>query len=266
MQDDNNNPFEAPKANLESQSQTTGLGATVLRQNRATRGWDWLVEGFGLFKRNPGIWVGMVVVYIVLQLLMSFIPFAGNLLNPVFFGGFMLAAAGTDRGEEIQFNKMFAGFTGEYFGKLVLVGLILLLLAIAMMLPLVVIGAGFQDQLSAIFIREEITIDVLLILLLVLAISVPIMMAMWFAPALVVFNGNTPIDALKLSFRGCLKNVLPFLVYGLVGILFGIVASIPFFLGWLVLFPVYFLSMYISYKDIFTEQAGAEDTPGYIEV
>jgi uncharacterized membrane protein len=52
-----------------------------------------------------------------------------------------------------------------------------------------------------------------------------------------------------------MRNVPPFLVYGMLGILFAIVASIPFGLGWLVLLPVYAASMYASYKDIFGEPA-----------
>jgi hypothetical protein len=46
-------------------------------------------------------------------------------------------------------------------------------------------------------------------------LSLPIVMAIWFAPALVVFNAMQPVDALKASFHACLKNTLVFLVYGL---------------------------------------------------
>ena len=41
-------------------------------------------------------------------------------------------------------------------------------------------------------------------------------------------------------------------------ILLAIVASIPFGLGWLVLFPVSYLALYASYRDIFIAQS-AED-------
>ena len=38
----------------------------------------------------------------------------------------------------------------------------------------------------------------------------------WFAPALVALRGVSAIDAMKLSFVSCLRNWLPFLLYGLV--------------------------------------------------
>ena len=52
-----------------------------------------------------------------------------------------------------------------------------------------------------------------LAMLLTLALSLPVFMALWFAPALVFFNGMAPVDALKASFNACAKNGAPFLVY-----------------------------------------------------
>jgi len=56
---------------------------------------------------------------------------------------------------------------------------------------------------------------------------------------------------MKMSFAGCLRNILPFLVYGLVGFGLAIAATIPLFLGWLVLGPVVSASLYTSYRDIY---------------
>jgi uncharacterized membrane protein len=56
---------------------------------------------------------------------------------------------------------------------------------------------------------------------------------------------------MKESFTGCLKNIVPFLVYGIVAMVLGILASIPMALGWLVLGPVLAASMYTAYRDIY---------------
>ena len=56
---------------------------------------------------------------------------------------------------------------------------------------------------------------------------------------------------MKMSFSGSLQNVLPFLVYGLIGIVLAVVASIPLALGWLVVGPMSIASIYSSYCDIF---------------
>jgi uncharacterized membrane protein len=93
--------------------------------------------------------------------------------------------------------------------------------------------------------------SILLAALIMLALALPLYMAVWFAPALVVFHSLGAIDAMKASFFGCLKNIVPFLIYGIVGLLLGIVASIPFGLGWLVLGPVTIASAYVGYRDIY---------------
>ena len=71
------------------------------------------------------------------------------------------------------------------------------------------------------------------------------------APALVVFQGEGVIDSMKASFAGCLKNIVPFLVYGVVFFLLALVAMIPIGLGWLVLGPMLSASVYTSYRDIY---------------
>ena len=48
-----------------------------------------------------------------------------------------------------------------------------------------------------------------------------------------------------------MKNIMPFLVYGIAGFVLSIIASIPLFLGWVIFIPVITASIYISYKDIF---------------
>jgi len=114
-------------------------------------------------------------------------------------------------------------------------------------------------------------LSILLAWLIALGLMVPVFMAVWFAPPLAVFNELGAFDALKASFLGCLKNIVPFLIYGLILFGFAILASIPLCLGWLVLAPVGFAtlaliplglgwlvlgpvigaSIYTSYRDIY---------------
>jgi uncharacterized membrane protein len=78
-----------------------------------------------------------------------------------------------------------------------------------------------------------------------------LIMAMQFAPLLVFFNNVTPLTAMKLSLRAFLNNVAAMLVYGMTFILLAILASIPMMLGWLILLPLVFTSLYASYMEIF---------------
>ncbi len=54
----------------------------------------------------------------------------------------------------------------------------------------------------------------LLCLLLGLALLIPVLMAITFAPALIFFPRCGILQAAKLSFKGCLTNMWPFLWWG----------------------------------------------------
>ena len=91
----------------------------------------------------------------------------------------------------------------------------------------------------------------LLALFAVLILGTAVSMALWFAPALIVFRNMAPVDALRTSAMAVLKNWLPCLVFGLLYIVAAIVASIPFVLGWWRLVPLTLLTLYTSYQDLF---------------
>ena len=90
-----------------------------------------------------------------------------------------------------------------------------------------------------------------LAMLVGLALFIPLIMAYWFAPALVMLHDLGVVESMKLSFVACLRNILPFLIYGIIMLLLFVIGSIPIGLGLLVVIPAMLASMYTAYKDIF---------------
>jgi len=114
-----------------------------------------------------------------------------------------------------------------------------------------VTGVGVFSLASADTLSPAVGATLLLAALIVLALMVPLAMAVWFTAPLVLFHGQGAVDAMKASFVGCLRNIMPFLVYGVIGLVFAILACIPLMLGWLVLGPVFAASIYTAYRDIY---------------
>jgi uncharacterized membrane protein len=230
-------------------------GRTVPAEN----GWKWIVQGWNLFKRAPGVWIALMVVFIVISIVLAFIPVLGSIasfvLTPIFTAGMMIGCRALDEGGELKVEHLFAGFR-ERFATLLTVGLLYLaaIIVIALVAGLVtgvhlfsLMDGGASDPGAVM----SAALSVLLALLIMLALMVPVFMAIWFAPALVLFHEQGAIEALKGSFEGCLKNIVPFLVQGVILFVASIVASIPFGLGWLVLGPVLVASIYTAYRDIY---------------
>jgi uncharacterized membrane protein len=229
------------------------------RTRAAENGWAWIVAGWDLFKKQPGAWIGLIVVVLLINIVLAVIPVLGSLASfifgPVFGGGILLGVRAQDQGMPLQVSHAFAGFR-ERFGPLVTVGVLYMvsLLAIAF-----VVGLGAGSGVYAVMEGASIEslppgaiFTLLIALLFMLGLMVPVFMAVWFAPALVMLEGKDAVSAMKESFTACLRNIVPFLIYGIVMFVFSLIASIPFGLGWLVLGPVLAASIYTSYKDIFT--------------
>ena len=255
MQEPNRNPYQAPGSNLVEPTKGD-LGALGEISSRpAGAGWEWFSQGFGIFKANAGLWIGMSVVYIVLMMVISFIPLvsiAASVLAPVFSGGFMIACRNSERGM-MSFGDLFAGFQ-QRGGPLVILGLIILGFYLLLGLVLVAVGGGAALLSGGIEPGQEPTVALEAAgagLLVVMLLAIPLVMAQWFAPALVALHGMAPWTAFKTSFSACMKNLLAFLVYGVIVFVAAVLATIPFGLGWLVLMPVLIGSVYCSYKDVF---------------
>ena len=246
----NTNPHAAPESqagNFHAEGRTVDAG----------RGWDWIVEAFALFRRQPGMWILIVLLAGILFIAISMIPvlgsLAGALLFPIFSAGLMLGCKNLDQGGTLEFVHLFAGFK-QKTSDLVLVGVFNLagwvLMAVAV---IAVVGGGvFVGVMRGGMPGAGISIvSMLIAVLLGAGLSVPLYMATWFAPALIVLHDMAPVPALKASFFACLRNWIPFLVYSIVLLVLCVVAAIPAGLGFLVLFPVLAASVYAAYRDIF---------------
>lgn len=234
----------------------------------AGRGWGWIQDAWGLFKQAPWAWIGALLLFYLIVIVVSLVPLIGGLattvLGPMFTAGLMLGAQAQDRGEGFGVGQLFAGFSVRpgplalvgvvYLGLALLIGLVIGLLFIVMvggsgmMVPEMAPGTTMTpEQFEAMAAGPQFMLPVLIALLL----GIPLAMAMFFAPALVALDAVPVMQAFKLSFMGCLRNILPFLVFGLIAFVLLFVGAIPFLLGWLVLLPVLTIAVYTAYRDIF---------------
>jgi uncharacterized membrane protein len=225
---------------------------------------DWLRQGWALFLADPGTWLACSLLTLLIGISPTLVPLVGgvatNLLMPILSAGLLDQARRQSRGEDIDVGGLFNGFR-QRTGELVLLGVVFTVAIVAVVVVIgiligggvagglfgastgrpVVAGAGFGVVLGGLLLGG---------LLISLAL-VPLTMAMWFAPALVYFNGMAPVAAMKASFAACLANWLPFLVFSVILTVLCFFATLPLGLGFLVLLPVFSGALYASYRDVF---------------
>jgi hypothetical protein len=251
---------------LQSGSETQAWHLVEPRSVPVGRGWGWIADGFRLFARSPGIWILNTVILLAILLVLSIIPVISmvvNILAPIFAGGFMQGCRDLDEGGRLEVAHVFAGFR-QKAGRLAGLGAIYLLASVGIGLLVFAFVASSIDlgtlegleggELGATAKLPELGPVVWLGLLIALGLAALLLMAYWFAPALIMLHDVRVFEAMKLSFRGCLRNIWPLLLYGIVLTVLMVLAVLPLLLGLLVLIPVLIASVYIGYRDIFIEQ------------
>jgi uncharacterized membrane protein len=237
-------------------------GTTTIIASVATeRGVGWWTDAWALFMRNAPMWVALGLILFVGMMVVGMVPVLGavaiGLLMPVLAGGLMLAARKVHDGGALEVADLFAGFQGERLGPLLVLGALLLAAMIAIGLVAGLLGAGAIVGLAMGGARHSMGGMMaglgagFAALAVAFVLGAVVTMALWFAPALVVLRKTPPVEALQLSWAASLKNLVPFLVFGLIYIVASIVASIPFGLGWILLLPVSMLAVFVSYRDVF---------------
>jgi len=283
------------ESNIESEQLNnpgSHLNKNVTYQTVATiNGVSWIVDGYKNFATSPFIWTFVIFLYITILGTLSIIPFfsiISVIIAPIFMAGLMICARENKYNHTFFIKNLFDGFTLNG-GKLAVLGAINLgiffLLIIFVSITVFILFLGFIETLENIdnietiletnlFTQYDILL-VLIVLLLIAGLLLPVIMAFWFAPALIVFHDVDIFIALKLSFMGYFKNMLPYSIYSLVFMIIVIIAVIPItitatfinltepnilqislmiitgIVEVFIFLPVFFSSVFASYEDIF---------------
>jgi len=262
---------------------------TVFTRHDAARGLEWMRQSYGLFRRARVPWVALVLCYYIVLLVINLLPYVGGIgamvVRPVFAVGFLAAAWNQERGARPSPRHLFQGFRSNLWVLVPLGVLIIVNIAIAMVAASLVDGGRLvgvlmnpapegldadaaRARVSEAFSDPRVEIGMVFGMLCAL----PLLLALWWAPALVVFQDANLRTALRTSLRASLANWRPMLVWCFVVFFFSSV--VPTVIGellWLVLpssiagvviaglFIVYVWSVvavmqisdYVSYRDVF---------------
>ena len=255
---------------------------TQIRAVAAFRGWRWIAEGFALFKKSPAMWVIITLGLFCAFKLILLIPFIGIvalLAMPIVLVGLMEGCRALHLGGELKPAYLLSGFLRNT-AALALLGAIYLVGNLLIILIITTLGGDALMQVLKFSAEHKITpqnIDQIrdavstatVAVLAGWALSLPLMMACWFSPLLVYLHDMRPLPAMWLSLNAGLRNLLPFLVYGVM-LFFALMIVTPISLAtrildlglWL-LAPVIIPSIYASYADIFpaTDAGAAPPAP-----
>ena len=272
----------------------TGPERAAIRFARrdAAHGALWLRQAFAMLWAQRVRWLVLLLAYYLIILLIRNVPYVGPLvapmLKPVFAVGFLAAAWSQERGERPSLRHLFAGFRANLRDLLPL-GVVFVLGIMGAVAATWFIDDGKLVGVMAgtVTVDEAFlgSADVQAAMLFGALCALPVLLASWFAPALVVFQDCGAARALATSLRAAVANWRPIAVYAVLlffygGVVPGLIAAIIAALvptdaastiAVIALLPYLALlvatlhvSDYVSYRDIFhpDERVAPADAPG----
>lgn len=251
------NPFQSPRAELilpaEPRHELTLLAEP--RALSAGSAFTWIKEGWALYKQNKALWILLVLIGFFAPIVFELAPVIGPIFSicftVVFSAGLLwgvqqTAYQGTfgfkDIGVIFGDNKKSGTLLLLYLINILCFGLVLLFILSPMIIMEslgIVADQGTKDTLTTIML----TLGALLFLI--------VLMLFWFTTTLVTLHNASLLQALRLSFQGAWRNILPLILYILTLVVLGILGTIPVLLGWFVVIPLYFCSWYAAYRQIY---------------
>jgi hypothetical protein len=268
-----------------------GAGGDILfTRYEGRRGFAWLGESYAMFRRHRLAWIGMVLAYYIALIVVDKLPLIGGLavplLKPILSIGFLAAAWTQERGGKPTVRLLLRGFRANVVALLLLGVVFGVGISIAVAATALVDGGLLLDTLydaapaadadpsaAARHVQETfMSPRVQLAMLFGVLCALPTILAMWWAPALVVFQDAGVRTALGASLRAAVANWRSALAYGFSMFLLG--AVVPTFVttalalivppplnatlaAFLVLpYLAFFvatlhISDYVSYRDVF---------------
>jgi hypothetical protein len=231
----------------------------------------WLKAAWKFFRAAPMRWLGLTAAFLLLLQLLGNVPggvVIAFLLKPILSVGFLAGAWHQERGEQPSLNNLLSGFQSNW-RALVPLGLVYLVgVATAVTIAGAVSGISIEKIIAGAGENPtpQMLHDLRNAMMWTLLFMLPIVLALWFAPALIVFDDLGVRQALMASLAACVKHAAVIIVYAIalfaaatvVSVIVLVVAKMIPGVGQVALFglalpltAVLFISDYVSFRRVF---------------
>lgn len=258
------NPYAPPNAPVADLAAPAGELESLIDNGRLVpvgHCTDWIKQSFELFFQNSWKWIGTMLLLLVLAMLASLIPYSTlltTILFPVVVGGIARALESQRRTRRFSLNDIFSGF-GPSLRALAAIGCVSFL-SYGVMFVVLYVMVGTDAALAVAFQVGDLgTIppNFWSATLLSMVLTLPFTAATFLAAPLVMLHGISPMRAMQMSFFGCFKNIVPWILCGVLMLLIVAVSVLPLLLGLFITGPTAMLMFYPIYRDLFVVQESA---------
>lgn len=224
----------------------------------ASHALTWLKQGWRLFLAHPAVWAVMGAATFLVLAIAVWLPLIGRVLAMVVLqilaGGMVAAARHSDETGALKINELWEGLR-RHAANLAMIGVLqgITLTAAGFLAMLTSLLLGLLLDVTGLSHFDWITVAVswLVDLFVSFVVVMGMLLALWFAPALVMLNRASPFDAMRLSFRAAVHNPGASALLGLI-LMVGIplLITVTFGFGIVVVIPLIATTIYASWREV----------------
>lgn len=214
---------------------------------------DYFTKGIDIFKKDIGSFVGYTLVYLIISMVVGFIPILGSIAGmfityPLMMG-FVIVAHKINRNEVFEFGTFFKGF--DFFVPLFLQYLVIVLIACALLIPLGIFAFASIDLMNPDIFALANDLEGLGWPILLIMIPLFYLMVSWrWAPHFIVFYNMPFWDAMETSRRLVGKNFWPLFGFLLLLGLLTMSGVVAFVVGLVFTIPLAMCVDYAAFADV----------------
>lgn len=214
------------------------------------------------FKAYPFLWIVVMLLYIAISLIGQqhfLLQLFSVLVLIAWQGGVFVMANSIDQGEEPALRQLLQ-LSQSTIIRLILAQAIWYIMWIFILIVWIAFTVGTNGTLIESLDNQDISTHLITLYrtLDTFTLFTSIFVFLFFntayawIPGLIIFNKISPSSAIRLALSACLRNWQMVLLYLLIFFGLGILASLPLFLGWLILLPIINITHFYLWKTMFS--------------
>ncbi|MBK7635572.1 MAG: hypothetical protein IPJ13_15815 [Saprospiraceae bacterium] len=219
---------------------------------------DYISRGFKIFKDNPGGFIGFVILFFIISIVIQMIPLLGFLIaiivSPPLSVGIAIASHKQENDGDMAFGNFFKGF--DYIGQLIVAKIIMLVIYFIIAIPLIfmvgielITSFASGDPEAIIESGQEFAKMGIWFLVFAMVFTYLAVCLRW-TNYLIVFHKYEAVSAIKTSWQLVNKRWIWHFLFLLLCGLIMLAGFIALLVGIVVAYPIIMAADYAGYADI----------------
>ncbi len=227
----------------------------LLMNGYETNSAEYIRKGYEIFKENAGGFIGFIILAFFARIIGGIIPIIGSIISifliPLTIGAYIVAKK-ISKNEHYEFSNFFDGYQklGPLIGSAFIQGFIVVGIILIFFIPFFLIHGFNLSSLDNSNFNDSGFMLLMGLIFILMLVVIFIFVAWTLSSQLIVFNNNSPWEAMEISRKIVSKKYFNWLGFILLIWLVNVAGALCLLVGLLITVPTTLCALYVAYDDV----------------